>query len=177
MRHRGGPAKTFAPTIDPESSCPHRYTDDEGLLLEIDCTDCAGPHDLSNVRCIAGVTRVVSSGAMPESIVLRRFVHKRYRKGLLKLVERAARELAALNRALTTTDSLSDKECRTCAASRQQVIVSMKRKLLDDPRKYLGSGSEVLEELRRAHAKGACARESACVDSAFLASEVYGEGR
>jgi len=174
MRHRGGPSKRFAPSIKPESSCPHKYTEEDGLQLEIDCVDCAGAHDLSNSKCLAGVTTVVSGGAVPETVILKRFTHKRYRKDLVKLVAAAACELASLNRALASSDPMSDRECRTCSSSRQQVILAMKRRLLEDPRAYVQAGATLLDEFRLARATTSCARAGACVESGFSASTIFG---
>lgn len=174
MRHRGGPSKRLAPSIKPESSCPHKYTEDDGLQLEVDCLDCAGAHDLSNSKCMAGVTTVVSGGAVPETVILKRFTHKRYRKELVRLVAAAACELASLNRALASTDPMSDKQCRTCTSSRRQVILAMKRRLLEDPRSYVQAGEALADELKHARATTTCARARACVESGFAASKIFG---
>ncbi len=169
-----GPSKRLAPSIKPESICPHKYTEDEGLQLEIDCVDCAGAHDLTNSKCMAGVMNVVSGGAVPETVILRRFTHKRYRKDLVRLVAAAAGELASLNRALASPDQASDKECRTCTSSKQQVILAMKRRLLEDPCSYVRAGPALLEELKTSHARTSCPRAGACVRSGFSASAIFG---
>jgi hypothetical protein len=175
MRRREGPSKRLAPCIKPESSCPHRFSEDEGLQLEVECIDCAGAHDLSNGQCMAGVITVVSGGAVPDSVILKRFTHKRYRRDAVRIVAAAANELAALNRALASVETPSDKVCRTCPSSRQQVILLMKRRLLEDPVSYVKNGSAMLEELRRPHASISCARASACVESGLSVSMILGD--
>jgi hypothetical protein len=174
MRHRGGPTKRLAPTIGPDALCPHIFTEDEGIQLEIECTDCGGAHDLSNSRCLLGVMNVVCGGAVPETVILKRYTHKRYRKNTVRLVSIAASELSSLNRALATPDQASDKECRTCFASKQQVVSDMKRRLLENPRSYVLGGALLVEDIKRAHAAVACVRASACINSGLSASAVFG---
>jgi hypothetical protein len=136
--------------------------------------ECAGAHDLSNNKCMVGVMNVVSGGAVPEIVILRRFTHKRYRKDAVREISAAAAELAALNRALASADPVSDKECRTCASSKQQVICAMKRRLLDNPRTYVSGGAATLEELRLARSASSCPRSGACIEAGFSASTIPG---
>jgi hypothetical protein len=123
---------------------------------------------------MVGVMNVVSAGAVPETVILRRFTHKRYRKDVVKVVAAAAIELAALNRAIASTDPLSDKGCRTCISSRQQVVSAMKRRLLEDPRMYMMGSATTADELRLAHSTPSCARSSACIEAGFSASTILG---
>ena len=174
MRRRGGPTKRLAPTISPDTHCPHVFTEDEGIQLEIECTDCGGAHDLSNSRCLLGVMNVVCGGAVPETVILKRYTHKRYRRDAVRLVSVAALELSSLNRALATPDQSSDKECRTCVASRQQIVSDMKRRLLENPETYVLGGAILADNIRRAHATPACARAGACIDSGLSASSTFG---
>jgi hypothetical protein len=177
MRHQGGPTKKLAPTIDPNISCPHSFTEDEGVQLEVDCLECAGAHDLMNPRCMIGVVNVVSGGVVPEIVILKRFTHKRYRRDAVNLVAMAATELSALNRALAAPDVASDRSCRTCFASRHQVISGMKRRLVENPEAYLLSSRRVAEEIRRAHSISTCERAGMCIDSGIAASTILpGDG-
>ena len=177
MKHREGPTKRLAPAISPEVRCPHTFVEEEGLQLEINCEECAGAHDLTNTRCTVGVLNVISGGAVPETIILKRFTHKRYRKDSVKLISIAANELSALNRALSAPDSVSDERCRTCLASRRQVVTSLKRMLLSDPRDYVTRDGAVGDAIERGHADVACGRASACVEAGLSASTLRGGGR
>jgi hypothetical protein len=172
MRHQGGPTKKLAPTIDPTVSCPHSYVEDEVVQLEVDCLECAGAHDLMNPRCMIGVVNVVSGGVVPEIVILKRFTHKRYRRDAVNLVAMAATELSALNRALAAPDNASDRRCRTCFASRHQVISGMKRRLVEDPREYLLSCRRVVDEIRHTHSVSTCERAGTCIDSGIAASTI-----
>ncbi len=117
---------------------------------------------------------VVSSGAIPETVILRRFTHKRYRKDIVRVVATAATELAALNRALASTDQASDKGCRTCTSSKHLIISAMKLRLLENPRSYIIGGAAFLEELRLAHSKSSCPRSGECIEAGFAASALFG---
>lgn len=177
MRRYAGPSKKLAPAIDPDISCPHSFIEDEGVQLEIDCMECAGAHDLSNVRCMMGVVNVVSGGVVPESVILKRFTHKRYRKDQVNIVALAAAELSALNRALGTPNDMSDKNCRTCLANRHQVVSWMRRRLFEDPERYILLGEHLADEIRHAHASVTCERAGVCIDSAISASAMLSGGR
>ncbi len=175
MRHREGPSKRLAPAISLDISCPHCFVEDEGIQLEVDCSECAGAHDLSNARCLAGVVSVVSSGAIPETVILKRFAHRRYRRETVDIVAIAAGELSAVNRALATSFPASDKNCRTCSASRSSVLTDLKRRLMNDPGAYVSDAAKVLEEINRARASTTCARAKECVRSGVSASTILGE--
>ena len=176
MRHRRGPTKRLAPTLGPDTSCPHEFTEDEGVQLEIDCTECSGAHDLANSKCLTSAMNAACGGAVPEVVILKRYTHKRYRGDSVWLVSRAAAELAALNRVLASSEQLSDKECRTCAASRQLVIVDLRRRLLENPRAYMSGGLGLPEEIRRGRETVACTRAKECVEAGLGASTIYGGG-
>ncbi len=176
MKHRQGPTKRLAPNLGTNAICPHEYVEDEGVQLEIDCTDCPGAHDLANRKCLTSAINAVSAGGTPESVILKRFTHKRYRGSMVVVVSRAATELSALNRVLAATEPASDKDCRTCAASKQSIIAELKRLLLEDPGAYISGGQAVLENLRRAHAGSPCERARTCVEVGLSASTIYGGG-
>jgi hypothetical protein len=170
MRRRRGPAKKLAPSMSPEFVCPHNYTEEEALQLEIDCGSCTGANDLVNDRCLTGVMNVIAAGAVPEAIILKRFIHKRYRGDAVRLAALVARELATLNRAIASAETPSDKKCRTCASSKELVMLAMKRRLLASPTKYMpGKGtdrSKLVEELTVV----SCPMARKCIDEALAVS-------
>ena len=170
MRHRQGPAKKLAPSVSPESVCPHKYTEEEALQLEIDCSSCAGANDLMSNRCLTGVMNIIAAGAAPVAIILKRFIHKRYRGVAVKLAALAARELATLNRAIASAETPSDKKCRTCPSSKEQVMIALRRRLLASPIKYVpGNGvdrSKLADELTIEE----CQTSRRCVDEALAVS-------
>ncbi len=174
MRRRQGPTKKLAPTSAPEHACAHSYREDEGLLLEIDCRDCNGAHDLSNRKCLAGVINALASAGTPESIVLRRFIDKRYRGDTVDWIVVCAHELASLNRYLSGKNESSDKRCRTCLASRANVLSNARRALLDDPATYLTNPCEVREEIRgkMVASAGRCADARKCVDEVLAGTKL-----
>src|SRR4030065_369296 len=116
MRHQQGPTKRMAPSASPETCCSHEYLEDDDLVLSIDCNACAGAHDLSNQRCYAGVLNILASGAQPDSIVLRRYIDKRYRGEAVKAAALAASERASPRRGIAALEPPSDRRCRTCPA-------------------------------------------------------------
>jgi hypothetical protein len=145
MRHRErGPSKKLAPAPDPESVCPHKYAEEERIILEIDCSDCSGAQDLENTKCLVGVMRIICGGAEPGAVILKRSLHKRYRDNTVSLLRASASELVRLNRALSSTERPSDKRCRTCPASRENVLKTLRRRLLSDPRGYLSNPDRLL---------------------------------
>lgn len=176
MRHRQGPTKRLAPSISPEKSCPHTYTEDDGIHLEVDCSACAGAHDLSNNKCLAGVMNIVCYGAVPDAVILKRFIHKRYRRDTVELVAISASELAALNRALAPSDHVPERACKSCIASKHTIIAEMRQRLLDDPAVYVVSTTQLFTEIKGARAALACARSSACVEAGLRASTLYRSG-
>jgi hypothetical protein len=166
VRRRQGPTKKLAPTSAPEHACAHSYRDDEGLQLEVDCTDCNGAHDLNNRKCLAGVLNALVSASPPESIVLKRYIDKRYRGDSVAWIATCAGELSLLNRLVSAKNGSSDKRCRTCLASRVNVLDSARRALLDDPATYLNSPRDVFKEIRERMlaSAGRCAEAPVCVD-------------
>ena len=170
MKQHKGPTKRLAPITAPNACCPHSFSDDEGLQLEIDCSDCAGAHDLKNNKCLTGIVNVMSAGAEPDAIILKRFIHKRYRGDLVRRLASAAAELAALNRALVAVEPPSDKRCRTCPASAEQVVTAMKRKLLENPVEYVSSMVTAVRDIESIAVSHACDRARACVDRGLSVS-------
>lgn len=173
MKHAKGPTKKLAPMIAPEVVCPHTFSDDEGVQLEVSCTECAGAHDLQNSKCLAGIVNLMSAGAEPETIILKRFTHKRYRGEDVRLVAVAAAELAALNRALVSAEPPSDKKCRTCSASIEQIVGTLKRMLLGNPAEYLSSRDRIIENQELVISTISCASARACLAKGLSTSTLH----
>lgn len=152
------------PSISSEKSCPHRYSEEEGLQLEIDCLECPGPQDLGNSKCLAGVVNVLVGGAVPESIVLRGYTHKRYRGDTLALATRAALVLARVNRAISSNERPSDRRCRTCPASMEQIMVTIKRQILGRPEECLHHPESIMSEIQGRASGLDCQNSAACVN-------------
>jgi len=147
--------------------CPHEYTEEDGLQLEIDCSECKGAHDLGNSKCLSAVIGALVDGAEPESIILKRFIHRRYRAKTVKMALAAASELAGLNRAISSTQPPSDRRCRTCPASREQLLVWMRRLLLEDPMGYV-EGKLALRPTIQQHLRTIeCERLPSCLTKAL----------
>lgn len=166
MKRDRRPAKRLAPTLSPEASCPHEFTGAEGLQLEVDCEACGGAQDLLNRRCLAGLVNVIVRNAVPDTIILKRFMHKRYRNETVRLVADAASELSALTRALTSASIPSDRKCRTCPCSTGKLIAEMRKSLLQDPEAYLLEPGRVGSLLDSAASRSGCERARECVEKA-----------
>ncbi len=164
MTSRQGPSKKLAPTIRPEAGCAHTYSEDEGLQLDIDCSECKGAHDLGNGKCLSAVLTVLSEGARPEAIVLKRFMHKRYRGEMVRIATIAASDLATLNRAILSVHRPSDRRCRTCPASRERWLVATRQCLLDDPVNYVADPPAVSEKLKQGMARIECPKAAECLE-------------
>jgi hypothetical protein len=166
MKRRKGPTKKLAPANTPEHACPHEYREDEGLQLEIDCATCKGAHDLASRQCLAGVMNALVAASPPEAIVLRRYTDKRYRGEIVQVLISCASELASLNRLLISRSSVSDRRCRTCHASRTNVVTDARQALLENPIAYLRERPSVLREIRERMlaASGRCADAPHCLE-------------
>ncbi len=171
MTPRQGPTKKLAPTIGSDSGCPHDYSEEEGLQLEIDCSQCKGAHDLSNRKCLTAVLNVLVGGAQPEAIILMRFMHKRYRGESVELASAAAAALASLNRAIASTPRPSDRKCRTCPASKDQLLTTIKHLLLEDPEGFVSDPTSIIEDLRGYTLHLSCVDASTCLDAALRAAD------
>jgi hypothetical protein len=175
MRHHSrGPTKKLAPAVSPETACPHEYREDEGLQLEIDCMDCPGANDLTNNRCLSGILNIISRSARPDAIVLKRFMEKRYRGAELEWIGWLAHELAVYTRAMNSTDRPSDRRCRTCPASKDRVLPTMKRMLLEDPRGYRARWSAMADDLRSNCRSVSCAESQKCLDETLCIVNLSG---
>jgi hypothetical protein len=177
MAPRRGPSKKLAPTIGPDSGCPHSYAEDEGLQLEIDCSQCNGAHDLSNNKCLSAVLNVLAGGAQPEAIILKRFMHKRYRGVAVDVASSAASALASLNRAIMSAPRPSDRRCRTCTASKDRLLATIKRFLLDDPAGYVSNSSGLVARLKDSISDVSCSDAESCLEAALKATETRSGAR
>ena len=117
------------------------------------------------------VLPALTEGAQPDTIILKRFMHKRYRGEAVELASTAAGILATINRAIASTQRPSDKRCRTCPASTDQVLLTMKLALMDDPTEYVRSPMHMLAGLRMCLPRIACEQAEACFDSALNKTE------
>jgi hypothetical protein len=102
------------------------------------------------------VLNVLAGGAQPEAIILKRFMHKRYRGEAVDGASAAASALASLNRAIASASRPSDRRCRTCAASMDQLLTMIKRSLLDDPLEYVSDSSGRVARLRNVLSNVGC---------------------
>jgi hypothetical protein len=161
--------------MSPENCCPHEYSDDEGLQLEIDCSVCQGAQELTNSRCISGILNVMVTGAVPTAIILKRLIHKRYRGESVESVALVASELSALNRAIASAERPSDKRCRTCSASRERILTAMKQRLLENPAEYLPGHNNMSSELMSAFRSDQCVDSAKCIENALSTSVVHSE--
>lgn len=102
-------------------------------MVEVDCASCNGAQDLENARCFTGLMNIVMAGAAPGSIVLRRYLVKRYRGPAVQRVRAAAEQLASVNRAIGALPGLSDRRCRTCPASTERILGAFRHAMTTDP--------------------------------------------
>lgn len=176
MKESGRPAKKLAPTLAPGTCCPHEFNDAEGLLLEVDCGACGGAQDLLNRRCMVGVMNILTRGALPDAILLKRFMHKRYRNEAVRTVAQAAAELSRLMRAAACASAPSDRRCRTCPCSPKRLLDGMRIRLLDDPRGYIYGRARIESVISEAVMSAACQNGSECAAQARSVSSVLTEG-
>jgi hypothetical protein len=113
-------------------------------------------------------------GAAPETIVLKRFIHKRYRGELVSHAAKAAAELSTLNRAIDSAEEPSDKRCRTCPASMPQICGTLKRKLLENPTLYLKSSRQIAAGVKE-RVNDRCSRSRACISRSLSVSTVLAD--
>ncbi len=105
----------------------------------------------------------MASGAVPEAIVLKRFIHKRYRGESIRLAAMLASEVASLNRAITSQETPSDRRCRTCPVNSDRVLRTLKKRLLDSPETYHSGRTAAVAELRAKAVAQGCERSSKCL--------------
>jgi len=162
MKKSRGPAKILAPALACENVCKHEFTGAEGLQLEVDCEACPGAQDLESRGCMMGLMNVVAQGAVPDTVILKRFMHMRYRGEAVRTIAAAASELSALTRALRCASTVSDRKCRTCSCNRTRLATHLRTLLLDDPGRYVRSPGTAESALDEAVRGAACERGEEC---------------
>jgi len=166
MGNGRNPNKQLVPATRPEKPCPHDYSDDEGLVIEVDCAACTGAQDMENARCFAGLMNVVMAGAAPRSVVLRRYLDKRYRGTSVRRLLATTEMLASVNRAIGALARPSDRRCRTCPVSKEWMLCSIRDAILRDPIGYSAGPCVVLEQVRGAADAIRCDRKDECLRKA-----------
>lgn len=165
-RRQGG-RKKLVPAIDRELKCPHAYCEEEELQLEIDCSICPGDQDMRNRRCLSGIVQILSSEAVPQTVILKRHIHKRYRESALLSACEAAQELAILTRTKAIVEPASDRRCQTCGASTSNIASSLRHILLDDPIAYIKDPSAVARRVRATLNQANCDKGPKCVEASL----------
>lgn len=135
-RHSNRPSKRLVPSLSYDRMCDHRFTKDDTTILEVDCTECSGAQSIDNPKCASGVTNILASGILPEFVVLKRFIHMRYRADRLRHLYEASAALSALRRLETHVQGASDKRCRTCPASEHKLAPDVVRWIRTDPSSF-----------------------------------------
>lgn len=144
-RHSRAPSKKLVPSLNQDRTCEHRFTDDDAMTLEIDCLECSGAQDIDNAKCASGIANVLASGMLPEAVVLKRFIHVRYRTDRIARLGESALALAALKRLEAQPEDASDKKCRTCPASRRRLAPEIMRRIRSDPIAF-GAARRILSD-------------------------------
>lgn len=166
MGNRRTPNKLLVPANRPERPCPHEYSDEEELVVEVDCASCNGAQDMENARCFTGLMNIVMAGAAPGSIVLRRYIDKRYRGPAVQRVLAAAEQLASVNRAIGALPAVSDRRCRTCPASTERILGAIRHAMTRDPIAYSAAPATIPEMLREAADGTECDEREECLRKA-----------
>jgi 50S ribosomal subunit-associated GTPase HflX len=156
--------KKLVPAMNREQACPHTYQEEDELRLEIDCSSCPGAQDIRNRRCMSGMIHILSSEAVPNTIILKRHIHKRYREPALQRAFYAAGQLSVLNRAVANPDVASDTRCQTCRASTPRTAARLRQALLDDPMGYIDSLPALTARLRSDIEGACCANGEKCLE-------------
>lgn len=162
-RHSNRPSKKLVPSLSSDRECEHRFTEDEGMTLEVDCGDCSGAQSIENAKCASGIMNVLASGVVPEAVVLKRYIHVRYRSDRIARLRESASALAALRRLETQPGEPSDRKCRTCPASRQKLASEVIRRVQADPVSFGPSRKALSDKLASEHAAVGCPQLAKCV--------------
>jgi hypothetical protein len=170
------PTKKLVPTIDSGSKCEHEYRHDGELMLEIDCSVCSGPQDLSNEKCCAGILNILSNGVMPETIVLRRFVHTRYRLHCMGWMRAVAECMASMRRISESKSGASDERCRTCPASSERLAEEITETIRADPRAFYQNPKALSGSLGSAIVSANCSRAPKCVREVMSVVDSHFQG-
>lgn len=162
-RHSDRPSKKLVPSLSNDRKCEHRFTEDGAMTLEIDCGDCSGAQSIENPKCASGIMNILASGVVPEAVVLKRYIHVRYRSDRLARLRESASALAALRRLEAQPGEPSDRKCRTCPASRQRLAAEVIRRVQADPVSFGPSRKALSDKLASEHASAGCPQLARCI--------------
>lgn len=176
-RRSAGPSKKLVPSLSNDMKCEHRFEEEDGATLEVDCSRCSGAQSIDNPKCASGVMNVLASGLAPEAVVLKRYIHVRYRSHRIAGLCESASALAALRRLQGQADDSSDDGCRTCPASRRVLAPEVIRRLQADPLVFCRSRDSLSDSLMSELSGVRCPRLSRCVAQAVWAGLSHPGGR
>ncbi len=157
------PSKKLVPTLSNDRSCEHVFTEEDVMTLEVDCSDCSGAQSIENAKCASGIMNILASGVLPEAVVLKRFIHVRYRADRIERLCESASALAALKRLEMQPGSVSDDRCRTCPASRAKLASEVIHMIRADPMSFGSSRRTISERLLREFSSVRCPELGTCV--------------
>lgn len=161
--HSTRPSKKLVPTLSSDRSCEHAFAEEDVMTLEVDCSDCSGAQSIENAKCASGIMNILASGIIPEAVVLKRFIHVRYRAERIARLCESASALAALRRLEAQPEGVSDDRCRTCPASRQRVASEVIRIIRADPMAFGSSRRAISDRLLRELGAVKCPEFGRCV--------------
>lgn len=161
--HRSRPSKKLVPSLSHDRSCDHRYTEDDAKTLEIDCGTCSGAQCIENAKCASRIANILATGIIPEAIVLKRFIHVRYRSDRIVRLCESALALAALRRLEAQPEESSDNRCRTCPASGRKLAPEVTRRIRTDPAAFIASRRALSDMLTKELAIVRCPELGRCV--------------
>ncbi len=156
--------------------CPHSYTNEHGLQLEVDCSTCSGAQDINNSNCAKGILNIFRSGVEPDSIILKRYIHRRYRSESFKLLCELAAELCVLNRIVSTHIISSDKKCQTCSASKNETAGYLIDQLRHDPVAYRMRKLELSAKLDDLALEASCPKAHECLREVLATTIIRYDG-
>ncbi len=144
------------------------------MQLEVDCSTCTGGISLANPKCLSGILRALSTGGVPDAIVLRSYIHKRYRGEAVERAAHVASELASINRELlsATLERPSDRRCRTCRASSESILTTLRRSMLDDPALFASDRHGFIARIREEVDPPDCSRAEECLGKVLRAARL-----
>lgn len=161
----GRPSKRLVPRMAGDRTCDHVFVEEEGMTLEVDCTECSGPQTMDNARCASGIIDILASGVLPDTVVLRRYIDVRYRSERIVGLCAAAASLAALRRLKEQPGEASDRRCRTCPASKSRLASELIRRVRADPASFFSSQSSTPGGLRKELSSIDCPRLGRCIET------------
>ncbi|MBU1157920.1 MAG: hypothetical protein KKE24_01110 [Candidatus Thermoplasmatota archaeon] len=177
MKQRSsGPTKKLAPARHADLHCPHSYTSEHGLQLEVDCSACTGAQDINNGNCARGILNILRSGVEPDSIILKRYIHRRYRSESFKSLCELATELSVLNRIVSAQVIPSDKRCLTCSASKEKTAEYLINQLRHDPVAYAKRKRALSDRLKDIASEASCPKGHDCLREALATTIIRYDG-